>query len=43
MYFFGIDNIDFAEDTYDGKHTLHGTSMAVYQKKEKDDNRLELS
>ena len=28
--FFAMDNIDFAEDTYDGKHTLHGTSMAIY-------------
>ena len=27
-----IDNVDFAEDTHDGKHTLHGTAMAIYQK-----------
>ncbi|XP_068703522.1 uncharacterized protein [Montipora foliosa] len=30
--FFAIDNVDFAEDTHDGKHTLHGTAMAIYQK-----------
>lgn len=30
--FFAIDNIDFAEDTPDGKRTLHGTSMAIYQR-----------
>ena len=30
--FFAIDNVDFAEDTYDGRNTLHGTSMAIYQR-----------
>lgn len=30
--FFAIDNIDFNEDTSDGKCTLHGTSMAIYQR-----------
>ena len=30
--FFAIDNIDFTEDTYDGRNTLHGTAMAIYQK-----------
>ena len=30
--FFVIDNVDFVEDTHDGKHTLHGTAMAIYQK-----------
>ena len=30
--FFAIDNVDFAEDTHNGKHTLHGTAMAIYQK-----------
>ncbi|CAH3185539.1 unnamed protein product [Porites lobata] len=30
--FFAIDNVDFEEDTHDGKHTLHGTAMAIYQK-----------
>lgn len=27
--FFAIDNVDFAEDTYDGKRTLHGTAMVL--------------
>ena len=26
------DNVDFAKDTHDGKHTLHGTAVAIYQK-----------
>ena len=26
-----IDNVDFAEDTYDGRRTLHRTSIAFYQ------------
>ena len=30
--FFAIDNVDFAEDTYDGRNTLHGTVKAIYQK-----------
>ncbi|KXJ11509.1 hypothetical protein AC249_AIPGENE22744 [Exaiptasia diaphana] len=30
--FFAVDNVDFAEDTYDGKNTLHGTAIAIYQK-----------
>lgn len=30
--FFAIDNVDFAEDTHDGKHTLHGTAISIYQK-----------
>ena len=32
--FFAADNIDFAEDTPDGKNTAHGTITAVYQKKD---------
>ena len=32
--FFAIANSDFAEDTPDGKRTLHATAMAVYQKSE---------
>ena len=35
--FFAIDNVDFAEDTYDGKRTLHGAAIAIYQKKEAED------
>ena len=30
--FFAIDNTDFSEDTPDGKNTLHGTAMAIYQR-----------
>lgn len=30
--YFAIDNIDFSEDAPDGKRTLHGTAMAIYQK-----------
>ena len=40
--FFAIDNVDFAEDTYDGKRTLHGAAMAIYQKKEAEDKIQEL-
>ena len=40
--FFAIDNVDFAEDTYDGRRTLHGTAMAIYQKCDKDDENPEL-
>jgi len=29
--FFAIDNVDFDEDTSDGKHTLHATATAVFQ------------
>ena len=35
--YFAIDNIDFSEDTPDGKRTLHGTAMAIYQKVESQD------
>ncbi|KAK3708724.1 hypothetical protein QZH41_004431 [Actinostola sp. cb2023] len=35
--FFAIDNVDFAEDTYDGKRTLHGAAMAIYQKRDPGD------
>ena len=40
--FFAIDNVDFAEDTYDGKRTLHGAAMAIYQKKDSRDDKQEL-
>ena len=30
--FSAVDNTDFAEDTADGKGTIHGTITAVYQK-----------
>lgn len=37
--FFAIDNVDFAEDTPDGKRTLHGTAMAIYQSTDLDDEQ----
>ncbi|CAH3151241.1 unnamed protein product [Porites lobata] len=37
--FFAIDNVDFAEDTPDGKRTLHGTAMAIYQTTDLDDEQ----
>ena len=40
--FFAVDNVDFAEDTHDGKRTLHGTAMAIYQKKEPEDKETPL-
>ena len=40
--FFAIDNVDFAKDTYDGRHTLHGTTMVIYQKCDKYDENPEL-
>ena len=30
--FFAVDNVDFSEDTPDGKRTLYGTAMAIYQR-----------
>ena len=42
--FFAVDNVDFSEDTPDGKHTLHATAMAIYQRCHPEDEapRLEL-
>lgn len=36
------DNLDFCEDTVDGKRTLHGTVMTLYQVKEENDNIVSL-
>lgn len=41
--FFAIDNIDFAEDTLNGKDTLHATTMAIYQMCEPDDRPSNLT
>ena len=41
-FFFAIDNVDFSEDTYSGKSTLHGTAMAIYQRCDKNDELPEL-
>ena len=32
--FFAADNIDFSEDTHDGKNTLHATVMVAFQQEE---------
>lgn len=40
--YFAVDNVDFSEDTYDGKRTLHAAAMAIYQKKEEEDEVREL-
>ena len=34
---FAIDNLDFSEDTPDGKNTLHATATTVYQQKYEND------
>ena len=36
------DNLDFCEDTVDGKRTLHGTVMTIYQVKEANENTTSL-
>ena len=41
--FFGFDNVDFAEDTPDGKNIFHCTAMAIYQRKEPGDVAPELT
>ena len=40
---FGVDNVDFAEDTPDGKNTFHSTAMAIYQRQEPGDVAPELT
>ena len=35
--FFAADNVDFNEDTPDGKRTLHGTAMVLYQRSDHSD------
>ena len=40
--FFAVDNIDFTEDTYDGRNTLHGTAMAIYQRCQVDDEKPQI-
>lgn len=37
------DNLDFSEDTADGKRTLHGTVITVYQAMEDSDIFVPLS
>ena len=38
--FFAADNVDFSEDTFDGKGTLHATITAVYQRQQCDGDML---
>ena len=37
-----VDNVDFAEDTPDGKRTLHATAMAIYQRCQPEDEVAKL-
>ena len=37
LVFFAIGNVDFSEDTPDGKRTFHGTAMPLYQRIDPDD------
>ena len=41
--YFAIDNLDFSEDTPDGKRTLHGTVTAISQRKAKKSEELPIS
>ena len=41
--FFAVDNCDFQEDTADGKNTLHGTVMNIYQRVDEFDEVTRLS
>lgn len=40
--FCAIDNKDFQDDTYHGHNTLHGTSMANFQKCHADDEKPQI-
>ena len=41
--FFAVDNCDFQEDTVDGKNTLYGTDMNIYQKVDENDETPNLA
>lgn len=41
--FLVIDDVDFAQDTPDGKRTLHGTTMAIYQRRQPQDKHPDLN
>lgn len=41
--FFAVDNVDFDEDTPDGKRTFHGAAMAIYQKSDPADKEPDLN
>ena len=40
--FFAVDNVDFSEDTRDGRKTFHGAAMAIYQETKPGDAKLEV-
>ena len=40
--FFAIDNVDFSEDTHDGRQTFHGAAIAIYQQRKPQDSELEV-
>ena len=40
--FFAVDNVDFSEDTCDGRKTFHGAAMAIYQETKPGDAKLEV-
>lgn len=40
--FFAVDNSDFSEDTVDGKRTLHGAAMAIFQQKAENDKETDV-
>ena len=37
---FHLDNIDFSEDTADGKHTTHILQLSVFQKRTRDSSQF---
>ena len=39
---FAVDNVDFSDDTHDGRNTFRGAAMAIYQKTKSDDAKLEV-
>lgn len=41
--FYAVDNVDFAEDTPDGKRTFHGIAMAIYQRSDPQDKEPDLN
>ena len=41
--FFAVDNVDFTEDTPDGKNNVHSTAIAIYQRQEAGDVAPELT
>ena len=40
--FFAVNNVDFSEDTRDGRKTFHGAAIATYDNTKPDDAKLEV-